>query len=165
MREVALHNGLVAIVDDHDWPLVNDFNWFATRRQQADEAWYAICNEGGTVYMHRLILGAGRGQMVDHVDGDGLNNRRANLRFCNRRQNNLNRRTQNIGACPYRGVEFDARRPKPFRAVVWNGGKRTYLGHFTTGEEAAQRRDDAAREMYGEFARLNFPRPEEMGCA
>jgi hypothetical protein len=104
--------------------------------------------------MHRLILAAAAGQWVDHIDGDGLNNRRANLRICDPNQNAANsRRVPNtIG---YRGVwrTIYGR----YYASITSKGRAVRLGSFSTAIEAAVAYDEAAKELHGEFATLNFP--------
>lgn len=159
--EVALTGGRTAKVDAADAHLVSDSAWhpaanayttYATRpTRRPDGTWR-------TEYMHRVILGA---SYVDHKNGDGLDNRRSNLRPATRSQNmaNIMREPSSTG---YRGVEHFARRGK-WRAYI-NADSQTYrLGYYDTPEEAASARDEAARRLHGEFAVLNFPREGERG--
>jgi hypothetical protein len=112
------------------------------------------------VYAHRaaFFLTYGRWpKQLDHANGDKTDNRLCNLRECTAAQNGVNKKTPG-GACGYRGVEFrpDKCRGKPYRARIGFNNKKTELGHFLTAAEAAQAYDRVARELHGEFARLNF---------
>lgn len=153
-REISLSRGLVAIVDDEDHARISTRRWHAVPVKQREVRWYARSDDGASqVYMHRFILNAPRGTLVDHCDGDGLNCRRLNLRLCSRSQNNTNRGGYRP-ASGYRGVY--PKRGK-FYSAVWTNGRRLGLGTFLTAEEAAQAYDLAAAAHFGEFARLNFP--------
>lgn len=148
MAEIALTRGKVALVDDADLALVSRFKWCAKRHRRT---WYAeTWNGGDHLYMHSLILGA---KGCDHVNGDGLDNRRENLRTATPTENNRNRRP--IGASRFKGVS--PRKSGTFRAAIKVAGKTLWLGVFSTEEEAARAYDAAAVEHFGEFAWLNFP--------
>ena len=108
-----------------------------------------------TVYMHRQLVGARSGEQVDHRDGDGLNNRRANLRGCNQSQNFANRVVLPVKVSPYRGV-YPARNGRGWRAQAKARGHTVHLGTFTTPEAAARAYDCFAVQTWGEFARPNF---------
>ena len=114
---------------------------------------------GAWVRLHRLLLGLGRGQgQVDHINGDGLDNRRENIRACTNSQNQMNRRKSPMQktASRYKGVVFDAERGK-WRAQLKRDGKR-YRGPRRKSElQAALDYDLLAEKHFGEFARLNFP--------
>ena len=155
MKVIDLTRGLQATVDDQDWEWLNDIcSWNAHPAKQRDERWYASGSQSGkTIYMHRIILDAPIGVMVDHVNGNGLDNRRQNLRLATKSQNNANRNGYQ-NRTGFRGVEPHKKR---FIAVIWINHKRKNVGRFDTAIEAAIARDMAAKKVYGEFAKLNFP--------
>jgi len=104
--------------------------------------------------MHRAILNAPPRMDVDHINGNGLNNTRENLRLCTRSQNMMNQRLKG-GTSRFRGVSWLKGGAK-WHAQVRANGKRLHLGLFTDETEAAMAYDAAARELFGDFARLNF---------
>lgn len=164
---VALTQGQFAIIDMADCRLLGGCSWQASRDHNT---WYAIGRERGTgirLRMHRVILDAQPGQQVDHIDGDGLNNRRSNLRFCNHSQNQGNSHlTAGSGTSCFRGVSLQGKsRRLPWVAQIKVLGKQTYLGLFATEEEAARAYDTAAKGHFGKFAQLNFPRQGETSGA
>lgn len=154
-REIQLTRGFVTIVDDEDFARFGGSSWHAYPNNRADHPrlikWYARSKRHGI--LHRAILDAPAGLQVDHINGDSLDNRRANLRLCTHAQNMQNRwyRTSCVG---YRGVQPKKRR---FRAQIFTGGRHLRLGTFADPIEAARAYDAAARRLHGEFARLNFP--------
>jgi hypothetical protein len=99
---------------------------------------------------------------VDHINGDGLDNRRANLRIVTAQQNNWNRRFRRTGRSKYTGVTWDGRRDK-WRADIYENRRKIFLGHFAEEEEAARAYDSAAKENRGEYAVLNFPCRRDKG--
>ena len=153
MAEIPLTQGRVAIVDDADLPLVTDRPWqvLLTRGNA-----YASGDEPHSrkrEYMHRVILGLGPDDPhVDHVNGDGLDNRRANLRLATQRQNMGNMRPRG-GVSRFKGV---VRHRQRWMANIRDHGRRRYLGTFIDETAAARAYDQAAREIFGPFARLNF---------
>lgn len=119
-------------------------------------------------YPHRLILARKlgrklkRGEQVDHINHNKLDNRRENIRPATSRQNTLNRSRQSNNTSGYIGVSYNKRpgRRKRWEAYIKANGKRRFLGFYATPEEAAVVRDKVALEYFGEFAHLNFPRGE-----
>ena len=106
--------------------------------------------------MHRLILNAPQNKLVDHVDGNGLNNRKTNLRLCNYTQNAWNRRPAAGGHSKYKGVTWN-NNSKGWYVRICKDYKSIYLGCFDNEIEAALAYDHKAEELFGEFAYLNFP--------
>lgn len=106
--------------------------------------------------MHREILQPGPGFEVDHVNGDGLDNRRANLRECVRTQNNANHGLGRLNASGFKGVSWDAANRR-WRTSISAAGVTRNLGRYDRPEDAARAYDRAAVATFGDFARLNFP--------
>ena len=156
--EISLTKGKVAIVDDQDGPLVMRYRWYAILNKGT---WYArtslprVDGIQKHVSMHRLILNATPGQQVDHRDGDGLNNRRCNLRRATQSENNFNRRRlRQVKTSKFKGVCFRPQLNKWY-AQIAKHGRVIYLGVFTHEEDAAQAYDGAAATLFGEFAAPN----------
>ncbi len=147
MAEIALTNGGSCLVDDADLALVANRNWGGYSNAK-NRIRYAKSDK---FRMHRVITNCPSGLEVDHINGDGLDNRRANLRVCNRSQNNANARRRPPKA-GYRGVYRSGKR---FRVMI--GKKNLHVGMFDYAHEAAKAYDVAAKEMFGDFAVLNFP--------
>ncbi len=105
--------------------------------------------------MHRMIMGEPKGMFVDHIDGNSQNNRRSNLRICTPAQNLQNQRPKG-GTSRYKGVYFHKKDNKWMAKIGFNG-KNTYLGLFEDEILAARAYDKKAKELFGEFAYLNFP--------
>lgn len=157
--EVPLTKGYVALVDDEDAERVIAAGpWFVMEQCRGELARrYAIRRSGKrTVYMHRLIMDAPAGMEVDHVNGDGLDNRRENLRLCTRAENRRNQRKAAGLSSRFKGVDWHKGRHR-WRAQIEQDRRARYLGHFNDEADAARAYDKAARELFGEFANLNFP--------
>jgi hypothetical protein len=159
-KTIRLPSGHEVLVDDRDYESLRLFPWNARRGRHTFYAVYKRPAGDGKyqlVAMHRVVARAEKGQLVDHVNGNGLDNRAANLRICTKRENNRNRQPNaKYRSSPYKGVTFTKDRLKQYRAQINIGGRSVMLGSFATEIEAAQAYDAAAREHYGEFARLNF---------
>ena len=116
-------------------------------------------------YLSRLLMGDPKGMLVDHINGDTMDNRRSNLRVCSKGENGRNRKTQSKNnTSGFKGVSYIGKGPdminelsRPWQAYINYNKKRYYLGRFVTPEEAARAYDAKALELHGEFARLNFP--------
>lgn len=142
------------LVDHQDMALVASLSWSWSNNKNTQ---YASCRTSpwrGQL-AHRMILGAPEGVQVDHRNGNGLDNRRANLREATHSQNCCNTRPRKDRSSKYRGIRLAP--SGAFVAKISINGKRLHLGTFKTDKEAALAFDKAAKEHRGEFAILNFP--------
>jgi len=108
------------------------------------------------MFMHRFILGLPDGQGVDHRNGDGLDNQRYNLRPATQLQNSRNRGPSSNNTTGFKGVVW-AKIPQRYQVQLEVHGKKIWLGYFDDPVMAARAYDVKARQIHGEFARLNFP--------
>lgn len=151
MRTVEISGGVISIVDDADYGEISKHRWSFNGR-------YAVRWESGRyIRMHRQIIGAMDGQIVDHINWDGLDNRKANLRIATHRQNLMNVGKKNKGASKFKGVSWrgDTNGKKRWRATITVNYRQRYLGLFENERDAAIAYNNAAKELYGEFAYLN----------
>ena len=160
-REIPLTQGHVAIVDDVDYELVEPYKWRIQTVSGRRTGGYArshkkVGDRYATVLMHRLILDAPKGLQVDHANGDGLDNRRCNLRLATREQQGYNRALGSNNTSGYKGVSWFKRQGKWHAGLVYKG-ESIHLGYHDTPEDAANAYDEAARRYYGKFACTNFP--------
>ncbi len=151
IRRISLGNGLFTIVDAADYEWLSKYKWYARR---CGGHTYAFCHTGRKqIFMHRMIMRPRKGRMVDHIDHNGLNNRRCNLRFCTAEQNAANARSHG-GLSGFVGLRC---RGGKYQAGITYKGKYYCLGTFTDPVEAAKARDRKAYEFWGAYAYLNFP--------
>lgn len=156
---VTLSRGQVALVDYEDAERVLAIKWHAVPRRFT-HGFYARTAKG--LMLHHFILGRVAGKMIDHINGDSLDNRRCNLRHADAADNARNcSRPMPHG---YRGILFRAGMPKPWRARICVNYKKVDLGHFSSAIEAAKAYDAAARKHFGAFATLNFPDEGEVAA-
>jgi hypothetical protein len=168
MKKIPLTQGQFAIVDDDDYADLSKFKWYAMwdRRRKVFIAVRRLdletladaktdgrsCRRQRTVFMARAILSPPIGFEVDHANMDTLDNRRSNIRLAQRRQNLMNRRKWG-SACRFKGI---FRNGKSFTAIIRvKSNRRKSVGTFKTEIEAAKAYNQAAKQHYGEFARLN----------
>lgn len=158
-KEIPLTQGFVALVDDDDYPLVMAAGrWHAKRDKRSTYALHSIRSTTTTTgwtseAMHRFLVDW---PLIDHINGDGLDNRRSNLRPASSTQNAANRQHFNPNVSGFRGVSYNRGRLKPWKATVGQLN-RVHCGYFYNPEEAARAYDAAAFAQWGEFAILNFP--------
>ncbi len=156
MREVILTSGEISLVDDSDFNFVNQFRWRALRTPRTTYARATI--NGKVVLMHRILMQTPVGMHTDHLNSNGLDNRRENLRVCTQTENKRNARPAQGKSSPYKGVSLikGTKTPK-YSCKIYVDGKLRHLGTYSSPVHAALRYDHEARENYGEFAYLNFP--------
>ena len=152
MKAIELTMDKFALIDDEDHPKISGYNWSVS--EVGVNSYAASRPKEGTVYMHRVIIGAQKGQEVDHINGNGLDNRKANLRFCTRSQNNQNQRKRPNLTSKYKGVSRH-KNAKKWQVHIKGEHRQIWLGNFDTEQEAACVYNNAAIEIFGEFARLN----------
>ena len=175
MKEIILNThfkrtsrqGFTTLVDDEDYEWLNQWKWSLSGRVEILYA-RAIIN-GVETRMHRLIMKAKKGQIIDHINRNGLDNRKINLRFCTYSQNNINR--NKCGSGKYRGIHFRPERTiihfrekniytyisKPkWQAVICINKKFIYLGCYEKEIDAAKAYNEAAKKHHGEYAMLNI---------
>ena len=162
---IPLTQGQYAIVDPDDYRRLSKHKWYATGRH--GNGHYAVRSvttknrKSGRIYMHREVIKAPDNLLVDHINRNKLDNRKANLRPATTAQNTRNqaKRKGRTTSSKYKGVTW-RRDVKCWQAAIWVDVKRIHLGIFDSEVRAAKAYDRAARRYHGEFAVLNFPEPK-----
>jgi hypothetical protein len=152
-RIIALSKGQFAIVDAADFDWLSRFKWHCVITNNIAYAYHCFCDK--TVGMHRFIMKPGQSLVVDHIDGNGLNNTRGNLRICTREQNVHNRKGGGKTS-QYKGV-CRKKHSKKWYAGIKKNEQHIHIGYFEREIDAAKAYDEKARQLFGEFAYLNFP--------
>lgn len=159
MKTIALNSQYETMVDDDDYEWLCAYKWFVCPGRKTLYAGRNQTISRGkriTLLIHRLVIGAQAGQIVDHIDRNGLNNCKSNLRICTSSQNSANKSQRRISSSPYKGV-FPDRGAEKWRASIEKDNRNFHLGMFQCAEEAARHYDIAALSLYGEYAFTNFP--------
>lgn len=155
--EVPLSAGHVAIVDAADAGQVLQYKWSAKQGRGTIYGRRNVRRPDGTYAsqsLHQFLTGY---ELTDHRNGDGLDNRRANLREATPGENGQNCRKRSHNTSGFKGVTWHKHRRKWLAQIKPGDGKNRFLGYFLTAEEAARAYDSAARELHGEYAAVNFP--------
>ena len=147
--------GKYALVDNENYSFLNQWKWYAHLEHGN---WYAIRNYGlrpfrKRIRMQQVVLDTNN--LVDHIDGNGLNNQSRNLRLATNAQNLYNKDINKNNSTGYKGVHFNKIANK-FQAGITIDGKKVYLGLFENVIDAAKKYDEKAVEFFGEFAKTNF---------
>jgi len=166
MKLIPLTQGQFAIVDDEDFEPLSQFTWCVNNSKSTHYAHTQMKTKEGRVntQMHRFVMRASPTQTIDHRNGDGLDNRKRNLRFATQSQNCMNRKSR-VGSSAFKGVHRHTHNRKWMAQICLPGtGRSTHLGSFHSEIVAALCYDKAARKYFGEFVRLNFPEKGEQSC-
>lgn len=151
---IKLTQGKETCIDRADWPEVQKYRWYALRRPSGlvhVMTNIKIGDRRTTTYLHKLLL---KSEKIDHEDGNGLNNRRKNLRSCSSTQNVANTGLRQDNTSGFKGVNLD-RRDGIWVAELSVGGAKKYLGRFSNIIAAARAYNEAAVKYFGQFAKLN----------
>lgn len=153
MKLIPLTKNKFSMVDDEDFESLSRLRWhlahgYASRTGKKGEP--------TNVTIHRVVMNAKPDDIVDHIDGDSLNNQKSNLRFCTKRENARNSKLAASNASGFKGVHLShSFRPPRWVAQIKIPHTRKYLGNFKTPEDAARAYDTAAIEHHQEFANTN----------
>lgn len=150
MKKIEITGGREILVDKIDYDAVSQYKWHYCAGYARRQVRVGPYKQRG-VLMHREIMNAPSGTEVDHINGDGLDNRRENLRLATRSQNCANKEVYSSKS-GYRGVHKSWNR---WSSAIKHNGNRYDLGRFDTPEDAARAYNEAAKKYHGEFARLN----------
>jgi hypothetical protein len=153
MKYLQLKCGSLAMVDDEDFQSLSQYSWSICKKGRTS---YAIrWNKGKRVRMHRDILQAKEGDIVDHKDGNGLNNTKGNIRLCSHTENMRNQFKRRVGVSSrFKGVSFHKTKNR-WESSIGINSKHVYLGRFNDENAAARAYNAAATKYFGEFAQLN----------
>lgn len=157
MKEIQLTQGKVALVDDDMYDYLMQWKWYANN---LSGKFYAIRNHRenkkfvAQLLMHRFIMNPSKGLVVDHLNGNTLDNRKCNLRVCTYSQNSMNRIKQINNNSGYKGVSWH-KNHKIYESRIMSNGVNIHIGSFENIIDAARAYNDAAVKYHGEFAKLN----------
>jgi hypothetical protein len=147
--KIPLTKGKLALIDKINYPLVSKYKWFTHGNRYA-----ATYINNKLFLMHRLLLKATKGMIVDHINSDGFDNRKNNLRICTQSQNLANRNKQNNNTSGYKGVYWQ-KSVKKWSAHIMVNQKYINLGTYVNILDAVKAYNYAAKEYFGEYARIN----------
>jgi transcriptional antiterminator Rof (Rho-off) len=171
VKEIPLTRGKIALVSDEDYDRVKDIKWYAERKVSCSgrERFYARGTDPTRrkklEYLHLVIMGDTGGFQVDHIDGDGLNCTRENMRLSTHGENNFNKGIQHNNTSGYKGVTRNKDGKKCWRARIVANKQRHTLVYTNDIEFAARVYDVAALYVHGAFARFNFETFDEAAIA
>lgn len=152
-KEIPLTQGKIALIDDEDYERIIQYHWYADKHGYTYYARRSFNNKHD--YLHRFIMNAKPGEQIDHLDGNGLNDQKYNLRIVNNSQNHMNSKKHLDGLNKYKGISWNKRKKKWVATICLNY-KHIHLGFFINELDAARAYDEAAKKYHGEYARLNF---------
>ena len=143
-KEIPLTRGYFAIVDDEDYDFISQWKWYAYRKESTDSTYACrdirIDGKKKCIHMHRLLNKTPEGFVTDHINGNGLDNQKANLRSATHQENMINCRRRKIGSSKYRGISWHIGNKKWYAQMTVNS-KNMYIGSFKTELEAKEAYD------------------------
>lgn len=164
MRELELNHGVVTLIDDDDYENIKAYRWYIKPFHGVARAYVFRktarsehpFRKQSSIQLHRQIMGLtiGDSRIVDHINGNSLDNRKCNLRIGTRQQNNWSARLRCDSSTGYKGVHFKKQKQK-YQAYIRHNGRVKHLGFYTLKEEAAEAYNNKAKELFGAFAYLN----------
>ena len=157
-KEIILTQGKVAIVDDADYDYLNQFKWHALKLAGKFYVGRKLTVSKGKrnqILMHRLIMKPDKGMVIDHLDGNPLNNQKNNLRICTHSDNMRNCKISIKNTSGYKGVSF-LKKKNTYKSAIKFNKKTIYLGYYIDPIDAARAYNAAAIKYFGEFANLNI---------
>jgi len=158
MKKIPLTQGKYALVDDEEYKLLSKFKWHYGQYGNTGYAkriiWDKENKKSKIVRMHHFILPLQKGLMVDHINGNGIDNRKQNLRLVTKAQNMMNKKAPKNNTSGFKGVAWHKQNNR-WRAYLTVHGKQISLGLYDTKKEAAKAWNLAARAYFGEYALLN----------
>lgn len=159
MKTIPLTQGKFALVDDEDFEELNKHKWYT---RETFNIWYAVraiwqgVNKNvKSISMHRFIMKTPKNMQTDHIDGNGLNNQRNNLRICNNMENGCNRKINKNNTSGFKGVSYKKSR-ETYEARIMYQKKSFYLGNYIKAKDAALAYDKAAKKLHKQFAKINY---------
>ncbi len=159
MKQIKLSQNKEAIVDDKDYEYLNQWKWsyhtsgYAYRMKHAKRV-KGETRKGIAYYMHREVMKAPDGKLVDHINRNKLDNRKSNLRLCSQRQNLMNRNKPSNNTSGYKGVSY-CKRDKVWEAYINADNKKEHIGKYKNIKDAVVAYNNRAYELYGEYAFSN----------
>jgi len=152
MRKIELTQNKYAIVDDGDYDYLNQWKWYCSKDNYAQR----IDNKlNKTILMHRVIMNPPSHLHIDHINRNGLNNQKENLRVCTRTQNNGNRRISKHNTSNIKGVSWH-KTSKKWRGTICIKNKNIHLGYFSNKYDAKDAHEKEAKEYFGEFIQMAY---------
>jgi len=149
MRRIICSKGEEILVDEEDLPKILEYNWYVAKSKKG--LYYARMTNRKKTYLHRLIMNATKGQIVDHIDGNTLNCQKSNLRFVTSKQNASNKKVSSRNKLGVKGVSLDKAWNKYVAQLMHEGI--LYRCWFNSIEEAKQCYDTWAKLFHGEYSR------------
>jgi hypothetical protein len=152
-KEIPLSNGGFTVVDDKDYEFISGWKWY---RRPDGYAATTVKIGKSQKFLHKFLMPTDPGQEVDHINRNKLDNRRDNLRYVTKQQNQMNQGVQKRSkSSTFKGVTYHGKTGK-WRAYIKKDGKGKFLGVFKTEIEAAKAYDQKALELFGQYAGTNF---------